>query len=236
MGFISRRRNFVVNKGLQFSLLFITLGYVIFFLLVIAAALFVPLMVNLKADGGNISKKALESANNLIFLHNNFWLPSLLCLVSISIHSIRTSHRIAGPIYRLNTLVDSIKQGILPAPLHSLRKGDYLKEEFNNISGMLDNLRLNLGDIQSTHEDLNKTIAQCNELSGTASQDALMKSINEIQAKSSQLGEKIGYFNILSNATSCGSSRDKTETFSGNCACGEQDGGTSEVSVNRETS
>jgi len=227
MEFISRRRNFLVNKDLQFSLLCIALGYVVFFILVITAALFVPLMVNMKAEGGNISKKALQSANNLIYLHNNFWLPSLLCLISISIHSIRTSHRIAGPIYRLNRVVDSIKQGILPVPLHSLRKGDYLFEQFSNTSEMLTNLRLKLGDIQATHEDLDKTIAQCNELSGTTSPDALIKSINEIRAKSSQLGEKIGYFSIPNSESPCDATQDKLKTCSSSCACGNQSDGTS---------
>lgn len=222
MKYIKRRRNFLVNKGLQFSLLSITLGYVVFFLIVMSASLFVPLMVNLKADGGEISKQALESANVLIFLHNNFWLPSFLCLISIAIHSIRTSHRIAGPIYRLNTIVDSIKQGILPAPLRGLRKGDYLTAEFSQASDMLESLRLKLGDIQASHEDLDKTISQCNAQSGKAPQDEVIKSINKIMTKSSQLGEKIGYFSILSNESPCESSSDKTHSCSGNCTCANQ--------------
>jgi len=226
MEFISRRRNFLVNKGLQFSLLSITLGYIVFFLLVLSASLFLPLMAGLSAEGGYISNKALESANNLIFLHNNFWLPSLFCMISISIHSIRTSHRIAGPVYRLNKVIDSIKQGILPAPLRSLRKGDYLNKEFSNISGMLDNLRLKLGDIQAAHEDLDKSISQCNELSAAASPDEITKAINEIRAKSGQLGEKIGYFSILNNESPCEPSNDKTQTCSGNCSCVKQDDGT----------
>lgn len=228
MNFILRRRNFLVNKDLQFSLLCITLGYVIFFLLVMSASLFVPLMVNLKAEGGVISKKSLESANNLIFLHNNFWLPSFLCLISISIHSIRTSHRIAGPIHRLNTVVESIKQGILPPPLRSLRKGDYLTREFSQASDMLESLRINLGDIQATHEDLDKTICEYNELSGDASQDEVMQSINEIRAKSRQLGEKIGYFSILSNGSPCEPSSEKTHTCGGNYTCVNQTDGTFE--------
>jgi methyl-accepting chemotaxis protein len=228
MNLILRRRNFLVNKDLQFSLLCITLGYVVFFLLVMSASLFVPLMVNLKAEGGEISKQSLESANNLIFLHNNFWLPSLLCMISISIHSIRTSHRIAGPIYRLNTVVESIKQGILPPPLPGLRKGDYLAEEFSQASDMLENLRLKLGDIQAKHEDLDKTISQCNELSDKSSQEEVMQSINEIRAKSSQLGEKIGYFSILNNESPCEHSNDKTHTCGGNCTCVNQTDGTSE--------
>ena len=226
MEFILRRRNFLVNKGLQFSLLRITVGYVAFFLLVLSASLFVPLMASLSAEGAHISKKTLESANNLIFLHNNFWLPSLLCLITISIHSIRTSHRIAGPVYRLNKVIDSIKQGILPAPLHRLRKGDYLTEEFSNISGMLDNLRLKLGDIQTAHEDLDKTISQRSKLSGTASPDEIMKAINDIRAKSGQLGEKIGYFSILNNEPTCEPSNDTTQTYSGNYTCVKQENGT----------
>ena len=67
MNLILRRRNFLINKDLQFSLLCITLGYVLFFLLVMSASLFFPLMANLKADGGEMSKQSLEYANNLFF-------------------------------------------------------------------------------------------------------------------------------------------------------------------------
>jgi len=226
MNLILRRRNFLVNKGLQFSLLCITLGYVMFFFLVMFASLFVPLMLNLSPDGGELSETVYESAHNLIFLHNNFWLPSLFCLISISIHSIRTSHRIAGPIYRLNTIVDSMKRGILPAPLRSLRKGDYLTAEFSQASDMLENLRLKLGDIQAKHEELDKSISQCTALSGKASQDELMKTIIDIKAKSSQLGEQIGYFSIPSDEASCEPSTQKTDTCSEKSTCIRQEDGT----------
>lgn len=227
MAFISRRRIFLVNKNLQFSLLRITLGYVIFFLLILSLALFVPLMVNLKAEGGIISKKALESANNLIFLHNNFWLPSLLCLVSIAIHSVRTSHRIAGPMYRLNMVIESIKQGILPAPLRRLRKGDYLSEEFSNVNEMLDNLRLKLNDIQASHEDLDGALSQYDKLSKEGSLDEMRKSLSEIRAKSARLKEKIEYFTILNGESPGDPSHDTTYICSENYACAKGEDGTS---------
>jgi methyl-accepting chemotaxis protein len=227
MAFISRRRTFLVNKNLQFRLLCITLGYVIFFLLILSLALFAPLMANLKAEGGKISKEALESANNLIFLHNNFWLPSLLCLVFIAIHSVRTSHRIAGPMYRLNMLIESIKQGILPAPLSRLRKGDYLTEEFSNVNEMLDNLRLKLNDIRASHEDLDMTLSQCSELSGKGSLDEMRTSLNEIRAKSARLKEKIGYFSVLNGESPGDPSHDATHICSEHYACAKEEDGTS---------
>jgi methyl-accepting chemotaxis protein len=227
MAFISRRRTFLVNKNLQFRLLCITLGYVIFFLLIMSLALFVPLMANLKAEGGKISKEALESAKNLIFLHNNFWLPSLLCLVFISIHSVRTSHRIAGPMYRLNMLIESIKQGILPAPMCRLRKGDYLTKEFSNVNEMLDNLRLKLNDIRVSHEDLDMTLSQYSELSGKGSLDEMRTSLNEIRAKSARLKEKIGYFSILNGESPGDPSHDATHICSEHYACAKDEEGTS---------
>jgi hypothetical protein len=227
MNFISRRRNFLVNKNLQYSLLRITLGYVFFFFLVIFASLFIPLMLNLKAEGGDISKQTLESASTLIFLHNNFWLPSLLCLVSIAVHSIRTSHRIAGPMHRMNEVIESVKQGILPPPLNRLRKGDYLSEEFRNVSEMLDNLRLRLDDIRVSHADLDRAVSQCCDLPGKTSGDEIVKSMNEIRVKNSRLKEKIGYFSILNSGAPVDPSHDNTHTHGENCACVKEENGTS---------
>jgi len=227
MEFIARRRNFLVNKDLQFSLLCITLGYVIFFFLVMIASLFVPLMVSMNVEGGNITKKTVESAQNLLFLHNNFWLPSLLCLISISIHSIRTSHRIAGPMYRLNRAVDSIRQGIIPASLRSLRKGDYLIKEFGNVGEMVASLHAKLSEIQTAHADLEDAISQCNALSGKGASDELMRSIQEIRSKSGRLGETINCFSVQDDETSCGPSQNNAHSCTGTCGC-KQDGKTTE--------
>lgn len=224
MEFISRRRKFLVNKDLQFSLLCITLGYVIFFFLVMTTSLFVPLMVDLKAADGSMSKKTLESAQNFLFLHNNFWLPSVLCLISISIHSIRTSHRIAGPIYRLNTVVDSIKQGIIPPPMRTLRKGDYLVKEFSNISDMVDHLSLTINNIHEAHAALDKTILQCTSIPASASQHEIMKAMNEIAAKSDTLRDTIKSISIQNDDIPSGPSPVGGEASAGTCGCKQEQG------------
>jgi methyl-accepting chemotaxis protein len=171
---------------------------VLLFFSVLALSLFIPLMVGLDSAGNITSNKSFQSAQSLLYLHEHFWLPSFLCLIAIAIHSVKTSHRIAGPMYRLNKIINSINQGVLPVPLRTLRKGDYLTEEFNRINDMLENLRTHITDVQEEHSELGRLISQTSSLSSESSTDVFMQIITDIEEKNEHLGEKIGYFNVES--------------------------------------
>ena len=192
-----RRRKFVLNKNLQYSMLLISISYAASIFIVLAASLFVPLMVGMnRAEFA--SKESFQAANTILFIHKHFWIPGLLCMITIGIYSIRTSHRIAGPIYRLNKLLRSMKQGIIPRPLHNLRKSDYLTDEFELINQMLENLRSNLSDVQAEHSKLNNVISKHNKSANKASRDQLVKQLKKISDQSNKLGESIEYFKIES--------------------------------------
>src|SRR5262245_57738874 len=98
-----RRRKYIVNKKLQYSLLFFSVLYLVTFIAVVGSVLFVPLMLQL--DQENMSFEAtLHAADQLLYLHANFWPAVAVFLVIICLHSIYISHKIAGPLYRFNTI------------------------------------------------------------------------------------------------------------------------------------
>ena len=191
-----RRRKFFINKNIQLSLLIKSLLYVFFSLLLVAVFLFAPLMIELERSG-YYSEKAVQVANQILYLHANFWPAVLLCLIAIGLHSIRTSHRFVGPLYRFCTVFRSIKEGYLPRPIY-LRKGDYLLAEAEEINQMLEGLCAKITEIQGAQELLNEAISQCRDVAGHATGEEMTKRVNEVVKKGNELGNKVGYFKIAS--------------------------------------
>lgn len=193
---IFRRRRFVINRSLQYSLFFISLLYVILFLAIVGASLFIPLMVEL-GKTEEFSEKSLQAANLILYLHSNFWPAVLFSLIFIGLHSIRTSHKIAGPFYRLNFVFRAMKEGNLPKPIQ-LRKSDYFLPEVELFNQMIEKFRGKVTEIQGLQAKLSEAISECSEVTSHASKEEIIEHINNITEKGNQLAYKVRYFKIES--------------------------------------
>jgi methyl-accepting chemotaxis protein len=191
-----RRRKFIINKDLQLSLLIISIFYIFLFLLVIGSILFIPAMMELNQADYH-STQALEAASKILYLHTKFWPAVLLALFLVALHSIRTSHQIAGPLYRFNCLFESMKDGNLPKRI-TLRKGDYLLNEVDLINQMLGSLQTRVQEIKEAQTNLNVAISECKDALNNASKEEISKRMNVLSEKGDQLGEKLAYFKIAS--------------------------------------
>ena len=192
--FIWRRRKFIINRDLQLKLLFASLFYVLLALAVVGSGLFIPLFTELDTPGA-ASLKLLQAAKMILYLHEHFWPAVLLSFVLICFLSIRTSHRIAGPLYRIILVLESLKKGTLPKPVHA-RKGDHLEAEIKITNQMIEGLRIHVGEIQKAQADLNDAIAACSKAIGHASGEELTNLMKDISEKGSKLEERISYFKI----------------------------------------
>ena len=192
-----RRRTFLLNKKFQFSLLKISLSYCLLLLAVTGISLFLPLMIAM--DGyEHTSPEAFQAARQILYLHENFWPAVLLCLFVTGIHSIRTSHRIAGPLYRLNLTFTRIRDGVLPGPLRSPRKGDYLCEEVDHVNEMLESLRSKIEGIQDAHGQLNSALDYCSEIADSGARDRIIECMRDVKEQCNQLGDKISCIHLES--------------------------------------
>lgn len=191
-----RRRKFIINKDLQYSLLIISIFYVFLFIIVIGSILFIPAMIELdQVDYG--SDQAVQAASKILYLHSKFWPAVLLVLIFICLHSIRTSHKIAGPLYRFNLLFASMKKGNLPKRV-TVRKGDYLLKEVAVINEMLEGLQKGVQEIQEAQVGLNEAISECKDVVSHASKDEISRRMNDLSEKGDQLSEKLAYFKLAS--------------------------------------
>jgi methyl-accepting chemotaxis protein len=192
--FIWRRRKFIINRGLQVKLLFASLFYVFLALAVVGSGLFIPLFTEMDRPG-ETSLKLQQAAKMILYLHEHYWPAVLLSLVLICFFSIRTSHRIAGPLYRVMLVLESLKKGKLPKPVNA-RKGDHLTAEIEITNQMLEGLRMHMGEIQKAEADLYDAIAAFSKLIGHASSDELTSLMKDIREKRDKLEGRISYFKI----------------------------------------
>jgi hypothetical protein len=130
-----RRRRYIVNPRLQYGLLLTSLAHVGFLALVVSLALFAPLVLELRRPDWNAPETTI-AALQLLYLHETYWIPMLIALVAIGLHSVSVSHRIAGPIYRFRRVCEAMTAGTIPGPV-TLRRGDQLTPELDDVNAML---------------------------------------------------------------------------------------------------
>jgi hypothetical protein len=192
---IFKRRKFVVYRKLQLRLMIISFSYVVLFCAVMGMYLFIPLMIELNKSYTG-SDEAFGVAERILYLHEKFWPALLLSLFAMGCHSIFTSHKIAGPLYRFNLIFKAIKEGIVPTPIQ-LRKSDYLYGEMENINQMLERLRGKLTELQETQADLNRSIIECKDGVSHSSMNELIKKMEDLGEQGKKLEEKLGYFKVI---------------------------------------
>ncbi|MFQ5992831.1 MAG: hypothetical protein ACE5NA_10395 [Nitrospiraceae bacterium] len=145
-----KRRRVLVDT-FQYRLLGVNLLYFLTVLLVFAATLFVPLMVQL--DSGTLDwRQRQQVATEFLSLHTRVWPSLLVTFVLLTIHSVFVSHRIAGPLYQFRTLFKLIAQGNLSVRA-TIRKRDYLRKDAESINEMIAALETRITGIEEQYEE-----------------------------------------------------------------------------------
>jgi nitrogen fixation/metabolism regulation signal transduction histidine kinase len=165
MGEKIKRRNYLVKKGMQLrytgiivlSSLFVTLVMVLYM------AWNVDQLTNL-ATRWEFSPQELSMWKNAFIIKLGLLLVGLLALNAFV--SILVSHKVAGVVFRLEKIIDSVAVGNFPPPMH-IRKGDELIDLVDKFNKMIQNLKnktLNTKEaiekIQGLKQDLTDKIKQ----------------------------------------------------------------------------
>ena len=144
---IKRQKFPLLNKSIQYKFLAIVVIYGTIIAISMATALFLPDIIAMNNE--DLSQELrTAAAQRTIAFHSRVW-PSLITLVCIfALHSFRVLLRIFGPMYRFRVTFTEIKKGNMALQV-KLRKKDYLKEEAEMLSEMLDVLKEKWGNVQS---------------------------------------------------------------------------------------
>lgn len=120
-----RHRFRLINRELQFGLAWRMMIAYLLFLFIGVALMFAPSMLRL-ATGSKV-EELTPAAREFLVLHNRIWPAVLVTLVGVFAYTLFISHRIAGPIYRINATLQKMREGEYPDKV-ALRRGDFFHE------------------------------------------------------------------------------------------------------------
>lgn len=189
----TKRRKFLINSELQYRLLLTSFFHIILFFAIIGLRLFTPLFIQVGKNAS--SAETQQAASVLLYLHANLWTAVLFSFLLVGLLSVRTSHKIAGPLYRITLIHRSLENGSLPKPV-PCRKDDLLIAEIEAANQMLEKLRLQMQEIQKAQTGLHDAIATCSPAAGHASSGEIHEAINQIREKERQIADRIAYFKV----------------------------------------
>ncbi len=121
----NRRRGRLIDRRFQLGLAWrMMIVYFLFFLggLVIV---FAPSMYRL-ATGSNVNEME-PAAREFLILHVRVWPAVLFIFGGVFAYTLLFSHRIAGPIYKINTILRKMLGGEYPDKV-TLRRGDFFHD------------------------------------------------------------------------------------------------------------
>lgn len=159
---VNRRKKYLVNKSLQYNIL----GKVLVITSIVAVAFVFALgLFYFSAHSGDLI------ANDNLFFYDSesgrfspFAIIIIFCILLIlfALIILRMTHRIAGPVYRLKKIMNTIAEGNFDIPEIKFRKYDEFQDVADDFNKMLSkiNSRHNgiKNQIQSIKQDIEKSI------------------------------------------------------------------------------
>lgn len=190
-----RRRNYFINKKFQtdFSIKFLVI-------IVIEAIMAVGLFLYLSK--GTLTTGYIGSELKISRTYD-FFLPMLLLsniiivgvtgIIGIAV-LIFMSHRIAGPMFRFEKVLDEISKGDLTYKF-KLRQGDQFKELEKRINELTDILDSKAGNLKSGVTEISKMLSRLQTLASAHSTDKdFERLLQDISKKITELQEAANYF------------------------------------------
>ena len=133
-----RRESLFADPSFRSHLVWVTTGSTGALLLVLSAAVLIPLFS--RFDGATSLDELRSLTGQILDLHARLWPVVLTALVSVFLSSWLLYRRMVAPMVRFVRVFESVRKGEIPDPL-TLRATDYLRREAEALNAMLAALR-----------------------------------------------------------------------------------------------
>jgi len=193
--FIIRRR-YIIKKGLQFRYIGIVLGLVIITSLLIGYTVFITGWTLLGQKLAAVYPQArliyVFKATNLALIRNIILISPLIFILALL-----SSHRIAGPVYRIEKSLDEIAKGNLSLDI-KLRRGDELQDLAEIINTMREIFKKTVIISKDTTQTIQKDLDSIKAVmsSQPIDQERLEVILTTLQQKVKELGSFLDRWSI----------------------------------------
>lgn len=127
------RKRFIVKPEYQIKLALKLFIYLSVFSMIFAFAIFYPLYSELNSATTLDEQARISSI--VLFLHKRIWIGLFLVSFIAAAHAILSSHRVVGPMYRFEKMMDALIKGD-----YSMRIKIRKKDEFKEMESLLNRL------------------------------------------------------------------------------------------------
>jgi len=163
------RRRYLIDKRLQTKFILLTMFVLLLYTLLFALILFVPYM--LKLSSAVPLEEQTRAARAILTLHTTVWPALGIVIVVMGLLSVFISHKVAGPVYRLEKILAQVRDGDLDVSVR-LRKKDELQGLAESLDGIIADQR-QLVDILRAEKD---SLASCRqEIEAMLARDEIAK-------------------------------------------------------------
>lgn len=192
MAMLLGRRRRILMDNLQYRLLGVNLVYFFTILMIFAATLFLPLIIQLKSDVLSVSQRH-EVASQFLSLHTRVWPAILAVFVLLAIHSVFFSHRIVGPLYRFRMTLKAVTEGDLTVRA-IIRTNDFLHLDADTINGMIESLNTRIKGIGEQSGEVSAVLGDLRKAIDTGSSEQIHQHIEYLQTQVERLKVSLDQF------------------------------------------
>jgi methyl-accepting chemotaxis protein len=144
-----RRETLFGDPSFRAHVMWVTTGSTGALLLVLSAAVLVPLFSRFESATSLDELRSLTQ--QILDLHARLWPVVFTSLVSVFLSSWLLYRRMVAPLVRFVRIFDGVREGGLPEPI-TLRAGDYLRREAEALNAMLVALRAREAELSLLRE------------------------------------------------------------------------------------
>jgi methyl-accepting chemotaxis protein len=144
-----RRETLFGDPSFRAHVLWVTTGSTGALLLVLSAAVLVPLFSRFESATSLDELRSLTQ--QILDLHARLWPVVFTSLVSVFLSSWLLYRRMVAPLVRFVRIFDGVREGRLPESI-TLRAGDYLRREAEALNAMLVALRAREAELSLLRE------------------------------------------------------------------------------------
>lgn len=188
---MKRRKRYYIH-GIQKKYAFLTFLLLIIYTFILAIALFLPPALKLMDEAP--LEEQMQAASQFIALSDRLWPAILVSLPVFMVLSVLLTHKLAGPVYRLEKSLKQIADGDLGLNVR-FRPGDDLQELGVLLNQIIYRQSEALRTVQSVQQNLEKSIG---EIRGAqADPERLQPALDQIQAQTGKLESLLRQFKIV---------------------------------------
>ena len=188
---IFKRRQYLIKRGLQFRYIGLVFALVIMCSLLTGYTVFATGWAFLGEKLANVYPQGrlvyVFRATNLALIRNLFLVSPLVFIIALF-----SSHKIAGPVYRIEKTLEEINNGNLALKI-KFRRGDELWDLADLINVMIENFNKTITSSKDAGKDTRTSLeAIKKEISSGSCDCAKIKaSLNELQAKIDEVNSSL---------------------------------------------